>query len=158
MKVKKIITVTKSVDFDIVSATLLTVQEAKQLPQEILTAAHDSWWLRSPGDEDRYAACVFGEDAHIYDDGEYVDMRLGVRPVIIFKSSELGVGDKFKAFDYEWTVISSNMALCNNVIGRSPFCKAWKASDANDYEKSDIKEYVDNWFAYNCYNREDDIE
>lgn len=158
MKVKKIITATKNVDFDIVSATLLTVEEAKQLPQEILTAAHDSWWLCSPGDEDRYAACVFGEDAHIYGDGEYVDMKLGVRPAIIFKSSELEVGDKFKAFDYEWTVISSNMALCNDVIGRSCFRIEWQFADANVYEKSDIKKYVDNWFTYNCCDREDDAE
>ena len=156
MKVKKIITVTESVDFDIVSATLLTVEEAKQLPQEILTAAHDSWWLRSPGDEDRYAACVFG--AHVYDDGEYVDMKLGVRPVITFKSSDLEVGDKFIAFGYEWTVVFPNKALCDDVIGRSAFREDWQMSDANNYEKSDIKEHIDYWFTYDCYEREDDAE
>lgn len=153
MKVKKI--TTKSIDFDAVGATLLTVEEAKQLPDEVLNAVHDSWWLRSPGRYVKYAACVFGVNGRVFDFGDFVYKELGVRPVIIFKSSDLEVGDKFIAFGYKWTVVFPNKALCNDIIRYSAFHKDCQASDANVYEKSDIKEYVDCWFAHNCCDSEE---
>lgn len=158
MNVKKIITVTKSIDCDIFGATLLTTEEAKQLPQEILTTVADNWWLRSPGISNENAACVFGKHGYVHPYGDCADKEFGVRPAITFVSSDLEVGDKFITFGYEWTVVFPNKALCDDVIGYSAFRKDWQMPDANDYEKSDIKKYIDSWFTYEYYDREDDAE
>lgn len=148
MKVKKIFTTDRSIDFDAVGVTLLTVEEAKELPQKIFTAVTITWWLRSPGNDENYVACVFGKYGLIDACGHDVKEEFGVRPALIFKSSDLEIGDKFIAFNYEWTVIDSNKALCNSIIGCSAFCNDWKTHTANDYEKSDIKKYIDRWFTY----------
>lgn len=121
MKAKKIITATKNIDLDIVSTTLLTVEEAEQLPDKVLNSVRGGWWLCSPG-HNGLAACVFGGYGIFYVDGDYVCKELGVRPVITFTSSDLEVGDKFVAFNYEWTVVFPNKALCDDVIGHSLLC------------------------------------
>lgn len=46
----------------------------------------------------------------------------------------------------ELVVPSILHALCDNIIGKCVFREDWKAKEANEYEASDVKKYVDKWF------------
>ena len=41
-----------------------------------------AWWLRSPGNNDNNAACVFGENENVNDNGNNVKKEFGVRPAL----------------------------------------------------------------------------
>lgn len=131
----------------VTGATLLTVEEAEQLPKSILNINHP-WWLRSPGSDTNNAAYVdfFGD---VYDYGACVDYDdCGVRPAlnINLESSNLSIGDKFTFGDKEFDVVFKDKALCTDIIGECTFRGNWKAFDANDYEASDVKKFVDAWY------------
>lgn len=137
-------------DIEITGITLLSTEEAENIPRE-LRSMHDFWWLRSPGCFEGNAAIV-KYDGLISLDGYYVDRnRYGVRPALIFdpESSDLKLKDEFRMAGYNWTVITENMALCNGIIAYKPFREDWQAKDANNYEKSDIKTYLENWAKEN---------
>ena len=147
MNAEKIITTTEPIDIDIQGITLLSVEEVEQLPDEMRTAT-ETWWLRSPGDIDDGAADVFGDDGDVNVYGNYVRNTLGVRPALIIsnlESSNLEEGDKIQYRGYAWTVILGKYALCDSIIAQKQFREDWKADDANDYEKSDVKKYIEDW-------------
>ncbi len=132
----------------ITGATLLSTEEAERLPKHLRKYGH-WWWLRSPGRMQKGAASVDGVG--------WVDFggRFGsndsdfVRPALKIKnleSSGFKTGDRFKFGESEFEIISDNAAFCCTDIGCYPFRKDWKAEDANDYKKSDIKRYVEAWF------------
>lgn len=148
MKAEKIVTTTKSVDLDIQDITLLTVEEAKVLPVNI-RKCDEYWWLRSPGNDDSFAAFVDDDGGNVDDDGGNVGYALGVRPVLKISNLtqyDFQVGNKVNVLNHTWTVVSENLILCDNIVGRSPFRKDWSASDANDYAKSDVKEWLWRWY------------
>lgn len=139
---------------EITGATLLSTEEAKQLDKEILKASDNWWWLRSPSIYDKYynqAAYVEGDYGNLIDYGLNVSLGdIGVRPALCISnlsSSNLQIGDKFEFGDRNFTVISDKYALCDESIGECAFRKDWEAENANDYEKSDVKKFVDDWFA-----------
>ena len=132
MKVEKIIKSTIEYDIDILGATLLTVDEAEQLPGR-LRAYDEFWWVRSSGRRSSRIA----------------NARYTVRPVLIIsnlESSNFQIGDTLKFGDREFEIISDDKAFCLTDIGTTWFREDSEADDANDYEKSDVKKYVDNWF------------
>ena len=163
MKVKNIrrtITMTREFDLDILGATLLTINEAEKLPVRL--RRYDRWWwLKSRsvslGIEGinfnaytAYAAYVDGDDATIDAIGDKVSYEDGkVRPAIIISNLSalnLQFGDIFEFGDKEFEIISDNKAFCLSDIGQCAFRNDAEALDANIYEKSDIKKYVDEWF------------
>ena len=148
MQIDKLIISKEPIELEIDGVTLLTVEEAKALTdkQRYQTA---SWWLRSPGNNDYNAAFVVGGSGFVYVFGIIVDKEFGVRPALQISnltSLNFEIGDKFDFANYTWTVISEDKALCDDIIDNSAFRKDWKAKDANDYEKSDIKKYLENWW------------
>ena len=135
--------------------TLLSVEEAKNLlTQEQRKCKYNNkpcwWWLRSPGSYQYDAAAVSSVGSVNYF-GRTVDYDdVCVRPALILsnlKSSNLKSGDKFKFGGYTFTVISEEYALCDEAIAEMAFRKDRKAKDANVYEKSDVKKFLDNWCA-----------
>ena len=132
-------------ELEITEATLLSVEEAKALPQH-LKKYEDWWWLRSPG----YAQCCAANvnyDGSVRYGGDYVnDDSDCVRPALKLKSSNLHIGDRFTFGGVEFEVISDNLAFCTSDIGRCAFRRKWGVKDANLYEASDVKRYVDEWF------------
>ena len=151
MIVEKVITTTQATtqaDVDITEITLLSVEEAEKLDEDTRYIG-DPWWLRSPGDFDDFAAIV-NPNGVVYADGSYVDSTYGVRPALTIsnlQASNLRIGDQFILADEQWTVIGKDKALCDDIVGRAPFRKAWKAPDANDYEKSDVKRWLKKWLS-----------
>lgn len=149
--------------------TLLSAEEYEQFKNNIPSLNH-SWWLRSPGDNG-YAKYVQGYAKYVQRGG-YVDkygapisyQYVAVRPALILnsESSRLKIKDEFKFGKQKWTVISDTYAICNDNIGERCFragCRAdWEVEDANgenanDYEKSDVKEFIEDWLE-SCINKE----
>ena len=148
MKVNKIIRATKEEELNITGATLLSVEEAKALPQR-LREYSNWWWLRSPGRCSNLAAYV-NYDGLVHARGSNVDYTRGaVRPALLIsnlESSNLQIGDKFIFGSAEFEIVSKSMAFCLGDIGEHPFRNDWQADDANVYEVSDVKKFVDKWF------------
>lgn len=135
-------------DINIDGITLLSTEEYIRFKKNIVNI-DCWWWLRSPGFESLYAAYV-SNDGSVYNYGDFVNVdTYAVRPALIINptSSHLEIGSKIKVADYLWTVISDEYALCDEAIVQCCFRKDWTAKDANDYEASDIKKYIENWWV-----------
>ena len=148
MKVNKIIISKEPTELEINEITLLTVDEAKELGEAQRYMA-PNWWLRSPGYIDSIAAFVDGEYGYVHVYGVNVSVEFGVRPALKIsnlESSDFQIGDEFEFAEYKWTIISEDKALCNDVIGYSAFRKEWRAKDANNYEASDVKKWLEDWW------------
>lgn len=140
----KIIETREDLNLDITGITLLSIEEAEEVPENIRDCGYD-WWLRSPGYSGILAACVYG--GHVYNFN--VKLEFGVRPALKFNpsSANLQIGDSIKMFGYNWTIITDNLMLCDDIVGKTVFREDWEAKDANDYEASDIKKWLENWYA-----------
>jgi len=129
----------------ITGATLLSVYEAEKYLSKSEREYSKWWWLRSPGFYSYHTPSV---DYDGYICGFSVNTRGFVRPALVItnlKSSNLSVGDTFKINGYEFKIISNTLAwLYKQDMGYYPFNK--NAEEGNNYNTSDIKKYVDNWF------------
>ena len=115
--------------------------------KDVIPKIPEWWWLRSPGDSQDIAASV-NSDGSL--SRNYVDHPYGVvRPALYILDSDLCRGDKFWLAGHLWTVLSNNIALCDDSVGASCFRKDWRAKDANDYEKSDIRKRLYEWAEEN---------
>lgn len=148
MKVNKIIKSTVEEELKITGATLLSIEEVeKYLTINERVYCH-WWWLRSPGHDIDYTAIVsFGGGVYYY--GYYVHNRyVCVRPALQIKnlkSSNLKIGDIFKINDFEFKIISENLAwMYKQDIGCYAFNEDYEKG--NNYETSDVKNFVDNWY------------
>ena len=146
MRAERIITTTLPMEIDVTGITLLSIDEYEKM-RNVIPHMHDFWWLRSPGNDSGHAAEV-SNDGTVNEDGSNVNYSLNcVRPALILdpKFSNLEIGDKFKLKNYVWIVISERYAICDTAIGCHCFREDWTADDANDYEKSDVKKYLERW-------------
>lgn len=149
MKIKNVTRViTRETDLEITGATLLTVEEARELPEWLRKKLY-WWWLQSPGKDSGHVAYVgvTGDiDNYGADVGNYYG---GIRPALKIsnlESSGLKIGDMFEFGGRQFEIISDDKAFCLGCITSKAFRDDWRADDANDYEKSDIKKYIDEWF------------
>lgn len=155
-KIYKQIVTEEERKIEIDEITLLSVEEYETY-QNAIPKIDSWWWLRSPG------ACIVANAADVAFDGSIHTISVtsddGVRPALRIKNPEsfdIGIGDKFRLAGYIWTMIEDGLALCDDVVGNCAFRKNWKAQDANIYEKSDIKKWLENWADENGIERKDD--
>lgn len=149
MKVTRNITTELELNLEITEATLLTADEAEKLPERLRKHV-DGWWLQSCGCHSDHAACVY-PDGRVFRDGDYVCLYYSVRPALVISSLEssgLKIGDIFNFGYKQFEIISNNKAFCLTNIGTYVFKIDFNVLNANDYEKSDVKTYVDEWFWY----------
>ncbi len=146
MKVEQIIT--KPVELEIIGVTLLSVEEAEKLPIR-LRQYNREWWLRSRGVHQLYATSVY-YDGSVNDEGYNVNYAFNcVRPALIIKnlgSSALQISDVFIFDGKKFEIIDDETAFCLEDIGCRRFRDNWRVKDANNYESSDVKKFVDAWF------------
>lgn len=124
--------------------TLLSLEECNRLPPDILKSSA-RWWLRSPGNYDCYIACI-EPSGNINIVGNYASSKIGVRPVL--KVDNIGPAKPYETISLlgrEWIVISDTAMLCKDIITRMPFRNDWRANDADNYDTSDIKTYLNLW-------------
>lgn len=144
MKIKKCIITKETCDINIEEVTLLSVEEASKVSNELLNIGVD-WWLSSPGSAECFAVFVRSDGA-VSNYGNYVDDFYCVRPVLRFGGSgAVGLGDKIEVVGEMWTVISDGVALCDRVVGECAFRDDYDAFCANVYDTSDVKKWLDVW-------------
>ena len=145
MKVEKY--VTKEIEVDVREITLLSMEEYEAARAHI-QPIDNWWWLRSPG-YNRTAVRIVHE---YYGTGNVIGIycyanEVSVRPALRINPipENLQIGDMFSFGGYDWMVIAETLALCNTEFCRRAFRKNRGAENANVYESSDIKPYLDNW-------------
>lgn len=140
MIVKKLIT--KEKELEILGATLLSIEEVETLLTQEERKYKNWWWLRSPGIGSDHAAFVY-DFGFVNTLGYHIDYTFGtVRPTLIIKlNSNFKIGDIFIFNNKKFKIISKEYAFCLEDIKKTYFSKY-----NNNYEKSNIKKYVDNWF------------
>lgn len=105
------------------------------------------WWLRSPGCYSDYVAYI-NEDGSVNDLGFPVFYsKCFVRPVLWLNqgSAHLKISEKFRFGDKTWTYIGDGFAIADEPFCKMAFRKDANAEDANSYEASDVKKYLDAW-------------
>ena len=149
MKIEKHIITRVEQDISIKEITLLSVEKYERC-KEYIKPINGWWWLRSPGHIPHYAACI--DDYGSVDTcGNFVSVDVEVvRPVVVLRLSEsktpnLQIGDNFEMAGFSWTMIADDMALCDTGVGQTAFRKDWQADDANVYEASDVKKWLERW-------------
>ncbi len=134
-------------DIKFSGATLLSKEDYVKYEKRIPILC-DTWWLKTPCEFIKERVMIV-RDAHIWEDGYFVlNTNAGVRPALVI--SQMGcykVGDTVSFGGISFTIISSKYALCDQVIGYGAFRKVKNADNVSDYNASDIKKYVDLWFA-----------
>ena len=126
---------------DVISADLLSIEEVKVLPQWILANGH-WWWLQSPGYTCYNAAFVYiGGSVDTY--GHNVDdTKGGVRPTLkVSNLPNLTIGETVGIFGLLAQYIGNDSVLLCEPIGYHRF-----DAESNNYERSEIKSYLDDWF------------
>ncbi len=141
MKITCFKTITESLNIEKIS--LLTIEEAKGLPEKIRWY-DDWWWLQSEGGECNHAAIVL-DNGSINSYGIYVDNEFAVRPVLTISNLDcwnLDVGNWVYIQGKVYVYIGDNRVLYDDdeEIVRHRFDK-----ESNNYEQSEIKQIVDRW-------------
>lgn len=134
-------------NLDITGITLLTTEEAKATPLHS-KEYYDIWWLQTPGYCKNTIAFV-DRDGKINYNGKDVRCAISVRPALKIKdlkASTFSVGNIFYFYNWPFEIISDSLALCTGDIGCHYFRYDYNAENANDYEASDVKKFVDEWF------------
>ena len=134
---------------DVKEITLLTLAKYKAYKERVPRSFDGAWWLRTPAKKPKYAKkphmCVVDYKALV--DTRPIDESCGVRPAMVFEADRIAVGDSFELFDWGWTVIADGLAICNQVVYNCAFQGVWNEVDADCYETSLVKWYLDRWLA-----------
>lgn len=147
MQVKRIkqVVIYEDVDLCITGITLLSYNEFRQAHHYIPQTGHKLWWLRDVVSE--YPNLIQCGDYNAHDVPN--NKSIGIRPALKIPNvyqCHLKSGDKFDFAGHVWTVVPGKLALCDDFIGYGCFRKDWRAIDSNEYEASDVKKYIENWF------------
>ena len=149
MKIEKLVITKVPQEITVTGITLLSKEEYNACRKHI-KPVDDWWWLRSPGyDQDRAARVL--SDGRVYYGGNYVVSGNGaVRPAVVLQLPEsdirnLQIDDGFEMAGYTWTMIADDMAMCDSGVGCTAFREDWQAQDANVYEASDVKKWLEAW-------------
>ena len=143
---------------------LLTAEEAKKLPEDIRMCDTPKkfggyisnnnkcwWWLRSPGNYSFYATVV-DESGAVYEGGKHVNnVSNAVRPVI--RVTDENIDDMEETEDGYIRYLGTKWIDITDYIGTVCLLKKKCLkrphrfnSASNDYEKSEIKEYIEEWY------------
>ncbi len=142
MKAIKFKTIKESFNLDIKAVTLLSLDEVKEVPKNLLYL-DKPWWLRSPGHFATKAAFVSSFES-VDSLGLHMDAsELGVRPALIIENF-VNINDEFEIANHNWTAISNNTLLCNDIIGYTIF-----DDNCNEYKNSIIKQWLEEWAINN---------
>lgn len=158
MKVNKIFELTVEEKLEFTGATLISIEEAKEYLTKREREYDFWWWLRSPGNNSSSAALVVSGGS-IGGGGDYVNYTMAcVRPALQIKkleSSYFEIGDTFKMGDYEFKIISENLAwMYKQDIGCYAFNEDLKKG--NNYKTSDVKKFIDKWFRLLMFNESEE--
>ena len=104
------------------------------------------YWLRS-ADKEQGIAGIAGKNNKINAYGDDVDNKNGVRPLLLFDTEDCDLisGAKITKNEVVYTVISSGVMIADKIVGTTHFNSAKDSDVSNDYSKSDVKKWLDDW-------------
>lgn len=144
MKIKKKVILYTDIDVEITGITLLSAEEYKMF-RRYIPQINTFWWLRSPGSDCGFAARV-RPDGSVDDFGGIVFFIYPVRPALLLKAENLLIGDEFIFGGKKWVYLNNGLAIAKELFDDIlPFRENWQAENANDYEASDVKVFLDEW-------------
>lgn len=134
--------------------TLLTKEEYETYNgMHRIPSVRNWWWLRSPGNDYLFAACV-NYDGDVYAIGHYVISTDGaVRPALKSEILNLSVGTMFAALGNTWIMIDDHFAISVDVVSHekydvrintweTSYLKLWLEKWATDREESVVRDYT----------------
>lgn len=121
---------------------LLSVDEYRKYI-DVIPQIENWWWLRTPGAYEKYVAMI-NRNGSITERGEYVNFCwMCVRPALTITDDDfvkLKVGERYAKYDFPWIKIDNTLAIAEVPIGFRRF-----DTESNDYEKSEVRQYILNW-------------
>ena len=141
----------QEINLDVTEVTIPSIEEIKKIKMNFDIDCDCTWWLRPSGNNSHNVPYIT-DLRDVFETDLYVHFEYGVRPLLRItnlESSNLKLGDKIEIFGEKFTIVLEGRALADSVVGYSAFRKDWRAEDANDYEKSDLKSWLENWRADN---------
>ena len=104
------------------------------------------YWLRT-GNKEQGIAGIAGKNNKINAYGDDVDNKNGVRPLVLFDTEECDLisGAKITKNEVVYTVISSGVMIADKIVGTTHFNSAKDSEVSNDYSKSEVKKWLDDW-------------
>lgn len=120
---------------------LLSAEEYKKYEDRI-PHINCWWWLRSPGYDSSHAALVYFYGS-VYDRGLSVHTSLvAVRPALkISDGRKYKIGERVILYNFPWIIINEGLAIAEVPIAFRRFDEK-----SNDYENSEIKKFLNDWF------------
>ena len=140
------------VPLKILGATLMTAEQAETLIGDRLARYYNGWWTRTPGLRNFTVAYVDNYGSLNSEGVCPADMSLAIRPVLLldnidFAYSVFNIGDIFTFGSVQFIILSSTIAFCTEDIGTMVFKNDTFISGCNDYNLSEVKLAVDEWFS-----------
>ncbi|MBR3484055.1 MAG: hypothetical protein IKH42_05250, partial [Lachnospiraceae bacterium] len=113
---------------------------------EFIPSENKWYWLRTSGKEPGVAD-IAGKNNKINGYGDEVDNKNGVRPLVMFDTDgfEPMPGAKLIKNEVTYTVISSGVMIADKIVGSTHFCASKDSEESNDYVKSDVKAWLEDW-------------
>ena len=113
---------------------------------EFIPSESKWYWLRTSGKEPGVAD-IAGKNNKINGYGDEVDNKNGVRPLVMFDTDgfEPMPGAKLIKNEVTYTVISSGVMIADKIVGSTHFCASKDSEESNDYVKSDVKVWLEDW-------------
>lgn len=138
----KVNVIGKKMQVTVKGVTLLDVKTAEETPGEILALTKGNWWLKDEGHTSFDVAYVTDDNRIDYD---FADQTKGVRPALIIAVKEgervpLNHEIEYKGRNY--TIVSNDRALCNEIISKTYFNDDFGARDMNKYDASVVKKVL----------------
>lgn len=132
-----------------VQITLLTLEQAEKLPEEILSCG-DCWWLRSPGYNQDDAAYV-GTGGGVYESGDFVNYdHFAVRPAFEIANLNSEFGKRVYVGKLLCTVIDKDLVLADKAV-----CCYRFDIVSNDWETSELKAFIESDELVELYIKDD---
>ena len=133
---------------DIIRAELLTKEDLSCVPFSI-KQYRKNWWVNIPDEEDPLKVKVVDVSGGVIW-SKTVTRFFAVRPVLRMNTSRSGfikVGDVFTFGGKRFYFATDTLAFCLSDIGNCAFSSHMMVSTAQNYNNSDIKQWIDSWFS-----------
>ena len=145
--------ITELKNIEIEGITLLSEEEFRAY-NDFIPNISRKWWLRTLNYEDPVRAKVVDEKS-VVSYPTCISVFIRVRPALIidFNPDDFKPGNVFEFRDKTWTIISCYLAICNDDIG--DYCFNDASRETNEYETSDIKKHIEQWFTSKTTNKYD---
>lgn len=131
-------------DVSLSGITLLSEKEVLAHKKLINFQQKDKiWWLRERFPNIARSSKAIQPNERIIPSN--MELRNGISPAVIGNFNKIKRGDKLLFAGHMWTVITADMMLVDDLLGVGPY-NYYSVEDIK-YEESDIKAFIDGWFA-----------